>query len=573
MVIFKKLEYKNFLSTGNNSTTIDLDVCPLTLIIGSNGGGKSTVLDALSFVLFGKPHRAINKPQLINSINNKNCLVKINFSIGSTDYKIVRGIKPNVFEIYQNKVLLNQESNSRDYQKLLETNILKLNHKSFHQVVVLGSSNFIPFMQLTSYQRRGVIEDLLDIGVFTKMNMLLKESSAKQKDLIKDTEHSLNLVQEKIKLQMRHLSELQSINDRNSKNIELEISSINEDLSKIRSTTDDLIKIHNSEFPDCKKRLDEKQKILNQLLSFEINIKQNIETIVKDAKFYEMNSTCPTCEQIITDTTKDAKLHECKNKASSLSKGYEELKTEIESSRKEINKLMNSINELNSLMMTISSNNNSILSMNKRISDMSKQLKENPDLTALDQTRMEVEQLNDSKRNLSNLKMMQIEDKLYSDVISELLKDTGIKTKIIKQYLPIMNNLINQYLQILDFFVSFHLDESFNETIKSRHRDDFSYASFSEGEKARIDLALLFAWRQIARMKNSANTNLLILDEVFDSSVDGDGIDCFMQILSSLDSSTRTFIISHKQDIQNSAFDRTLKFSKIKNFSSCKEQI
>lgn len=569
MVIFKKLTYKNFLSTGNTPTEILLDECPLTLIIGQNGGGKSTMLDALSFVLFGKPHRAINKPQLINSINNKQCLVTIEFEIGSNKYLIIRGIKPNIFQIYVNDELLNQESNSRDYQKILETNILKLNHKSFHQVVVLGSSNFTPFMQLTSYQRRGVIEDLLDIVMFTRMNGLLKETSAKQKDLIKDTDHSLNLVTEKIKLQTKHLEELRKINQKNSSALEAEINELTQTVNELTQKNKELTQNHEAGFANADKLLNDNQRLLNKYLSFEISIKQNIEKIVNDSKFYEENDTCPTCSQIIASDIKEEKKHSCKSKAIELNNGYTELKESISNTRSEIETIMSEISEFNKKLMQISSNNNSISNINKRISSLNEKLKQNTDSISVSNAFKEVDKLNKSKLDLAELRLSQIEDKTYSDIISELLKDTGIKTKIIKQYLPIMNKLINQYLQILDFFVSFHLDESFTETIKSRHRDDFSYASFSEGEKARIDLALLFAWRQIAKMKNSASTNLLILDEVMDGSVDADGIDCFMQILSTLDSSTRTFIISHKQEYSENRFDRCLIFKKNKNFSSC----
>jgi DNA repair exonuclease SbcCD ATPase subunit len=569
MVIFEKLTYQNFLSTGNKPTVIDLNEVSLTLVIGKNGGGKSTMLDALSFVLFNKPHRAINRPQLINSINDKNCLVTIEFRIGATQYKIVRGIKPNIFEIYQDGQVINQESNSRDYQKLLETNILKLNHKSFHQVVVLGSSNFIPFMQLTSYQRRGVIEDLLDIGMFTKMNVLLKESTAKQKDLIKDTEHNLNLVNEKIKLQSAHLLELQLIDERNSQKLTAELEELQTSISAISKARQKLDDEYKGLFPNKKKSLDENQKKLNKLLSFEHSIKSNIGKIVEDAKFYDHNSTCPSCSQIITEETKSEKIHDCQEKAKELTTGYESLKESLTDVKTTISSLASDIEELNKMLIKIASYNNVISLANERITTINVQTGLKVESGSVETASTNLTSLRESRLNLAELRMDQIEEKTYSDVIAELLKDTGIKTKIIKQYLPIMNKLINQYLQILDFFVSFHLDESFNETIKSRHRDDFSYASFSEGEKARIDLALLFAWRQIAKMKNSASTNLLILDEVMDGSVDGDGIDCFMQILSTLDSDTRTFIISHKQEYTENKFERCLKFDKVNNFSSC----
>jgi DNA repair exonuclease SbcCD ATPase subunit len=570
MLIFTKLTYRNFLSTGNEPTVIDLNETSSTLVVGTNGAGKSTMLDALSFVLFNKPHRSIAKPQLVNSINNKQCLVTIEFEIGDIKYKIIRGIKPNIFEIYQNGIAMNQESHSRDYQKLLETNILKLNHKSFHQVVVLGSSNFIPFMQLTTYQRRAVIEDLLDIGVFTKMNILLKEETAKQKDLIKDTDHQLNLVSEKIKLQTRHLDELQSIDARNAKKVQVEIDDLRSEIEKIQSSNRELTDEYELKYAPLKAELDNNQKILNQLSGFESNIKFNIKSIVEDAKFYENNDSCPTCSQTISEETKESKLHVCKSRASELNEGFIQLKESIKTTSASVNEAAAALGEISKLPMKVSSNNHIIDSHQNRINFLSKQLNVDVDSKDVDRATKSLLSLRESRLTLSELRIKQIEDRTYSEVISELLKDTGIKTKIIKQYLPVMNKLINQYLQILDFFVSFNLDESFNETIKSRHRDDFSYASFSEGEKARIDLSLLFAWRQIAKMKNSANTNLLILDETFDGSMDADGVENLMQILSTLDSSTRVFIISHKQDVLEGKFERKLEFEKHKNFSRVK---
>lgn len=571
MLTFKKLTYRNFLSTGATETEIDLQATATTLVVGANGAGKSTMLDALSFVLFNKPHRAINRPQLINSINNKQLLVTIEFSIGDVEYKIVRGIKPNIFEIWQNGIRLNQESHSRDYQKLLETNILKLNHKSFHQVVVLGSSNFIPFMQLTTYQRRGVIEDLLDIGVFTKMNMVLKETTAKQRDMIKDTEHQLNLVSEKIKLQTKHIHDLQSIDDQNAKKIQDEIDELTSAIVTLTTQNNELNDRYKTESLQAKTELKKNQAALAQLVQFEHSIKFNIKKIVEDAKFYEDNDLCPTCSQQITAETKDAKLHSCKSKAVELNEGFTKLKENITVAQEAVNASVDKVNTAARLPSKIASNNALIASHNTRIKSLQSDLSTNNEGgESVERAKVELFEQRENKVTLSELRLNQIEDRTYSEVIAELLKDTGIKTKIIKQYLPVMNKLINQYLQILDFFVSFNLDESFNETIKSRHRDDFSYASFSEGEKTRIDLSLLFAWRSIAKLKNSANTNLLILDETFDSSLDADGVENLMQILNTLDKSTRVFIISHKQDLLEGKFERKLEFEKVKNFSRLK---
>jgi DNA repair exonuclease SbcCD ATPase subunit len=528
------------------------------------------MLDAISFALFNKPHRAINRPQLVNSINNKKCLVTVEFEIGTISYKVIRGIKPNIFEIWQDSKQLNQEANSRDYQKLLETNILKLNHKSFHQVVVLGSGNFIPFMQLTTYQRRGVIEDLLDIAVFTKMNLLLKERSARHRDQIRETENAINLVVEKIKLQSKHLNELKQIDERNSKKIKLEIEELNKLANNLTTENFELSNKYNSAFSHIQSELASQQKKLSQLNKIENGIQYKITSIVEDARFYEENDSCPKCGQNISQDTKNVHLSSCQEKARELNSGYIHLKEKIKEIQEMISSIILEQNEIMKIPPMISSNNNLISNYNLRSAALAKQLNTNDD-SDVDRATNELDKLSESKKNLNEVKISQLEYKTYCDVIYELLKDTGIKTKIIKQYLPVMNKLINQYLQILDFFVHFNLDENFNETIKSRHRDDFSYASFSEGEKARIDLSLLFAWRQIAKMKNSANTNLLILDEIMDGSVDGDGIECFMKIISQLDPDTRIFIISHNQEYSDSKFDRCLRFTKLKNFSVCEE--
>lgn len=532
---------------------------------------NSSELDALSFVLFNKPHRNINRPQLVNSINNKNCLVTVNFKIGRTKYKIVRGIKPNIFEIWKNGKLINQEASARDYQKYLETNILKLNHKSFHQVVVLGSSNFIPFMQLPAYQRRIVIEDLLDIGIFSKMNELLKIRNSNQKESIKDTENQISLVNEKIKLSAQHLSDLKQIDDRNTKKIQEEIDKIHLSIEKLQSKNEKLNHKYSDLHPKISKRIDQYQDKIDKLRDYESSIRYKIEDIVKDSKFYESNTCCPKCHQDIAEDLKDKKLSECKHKAVTLNEGYSDLKNKITELVDKLNVEYEKLKDVNSIVSQVSSNNKLINEYTSRIEDLCEQLKGDVSDNEIQKLKTNIDLLRESKNSLSELRLTQIEDKTYSEVIYELLKDTGIKTKIIKQYLPVMNKLINSYLQILDFFVSFHLDESFNETIKSRHRDDFSYASFSEGEKSRINLALLFSWRQIAKMKNSASTNLLILDEVFDGSLDSDGVENLLTILSTLDSDTRVRIISHKQDILEGKFDRKIEIEKVKNFSQIKK--
>ena len=567
MITFKKLTWKNFLSTGNNETTVYLNKDSATLVVGSNGAGKSTMLDALSFALFGKPHRSINKPQLVNSINNKHCLTTVEFTVGNIEYKIIRGIKPNVFEVYQNGKLLNQESHSRDYQKIIEQNILKLNHKSFHQVVVLGSSNFIPFMQLPSHQRRNVIEDLLDIGIFTKINGVLKDKTMDLRHKMDETDNKLNILKETIKLQTSHISELKKIDSTQEEKRTNEISSINEEISVLEGSNLELQREYDLNY---KTTVEDHEKELNNKTSHTVeisNLKRNMDDVVKESKFYEKNDHCPTCSQNISAELKTSKNEECKNKAKSLNLGYTITKDKLKASESKVNKLYSQIVHLNEVNNSIRQNEARINILKNRIDALSK------NVDVQDTTEAELKLAADKEKSLKllDIKFEQTTLSSYFDAIGELLRDTGIKTKVIRQYLPIMNKLINQYLQVLDFFVLFHLDDSFNETIKSRHRDEFTYSSFSEGEKQRIDLSLLFSWRKIARMKNSANTNLLILDETFDSSMDADGVDNLIKILNTLGKETNVFIISHKQDLLEGKFPMKIEFEKIKNFSEVKK--
>ena len=567
MITFKKLTWKNFLSTGNNESTVYLNKDSATLVVGSNGAGKSTMLDALSFALFGKPHRSINKPQLVNSINNKHCLTTVEFAVGNIEYKIIRGIKPNVFEVYQNGKLLNQESHSRDYQKIIEQNILKLNHKSFHQVVVLGSSNFIPFMQLPSHQRRNVIEDLLDIGIFTKMNGVLKDKTMALRHKMDETDNKLNILKETIKLQTSHISELKKIDSTQEEKRTNEISSINEEISVLKGSNLELQREYDLNY---KTTVEDHEKELNNKTSHTVeisNLKRNMDDVVKESKFYEKNDHCPTCSQNISTELKTSKNEECKNKAKALNLGYAITKDKLKASESKVNKLYAQIVHLNEVNNSIRQNEARINILKNRVDALSK------NVNVQDTTEAELKLAADKEKSLKliDVKFEQTTLSSYFDAIGELLRDTGIKTKVIRQYLPIMNKLINQYLQVLDFFVLFNLDDSFNETIKSRHRDEFTYSSFSEGEKQRIDLSLLFSWRKIARMKNSANTNLLILDETFDSSMDADGVDNLLKILNTLGKETNVFIISHKQDLLEGKFPKKIEFEKIKNFSQIKK--
>ena len=568
MIHFKSCKWQNFLSTGNDPIEIKLDKSPSTLIVGQNGAGKSTLLDALSFGLFGKPHRDIGKYQLTNSINKRKTLVEIEFNVSGSEFKIVRGIKPNKFEIWQNGNQINQASNVRDFQKFLETNILKLNHKSFHQVVVLGSSSFIPFMQLPAWSRRSVIEDLLDINIFSKMNTLLKENNARIKDQLQETTHAIDLCNAKIDSQSKYIKSLESLNkdqiEKKRESIETYKSNIQETFEESKNLGKNLSALI-SEEEKTNKAIMEK---MAEVKSIEKDFNNQIKSLVQEARFYEDNDQCPSCDQEINDTIKESKIKEIKSKASDVQQSIESLKKEATTVEKEGYNIANQLNTLRQRQQKINSNNEKINLLQKEIDKVQKEID-----TLTSQTgdsgvaKKELSQLRKQKDKASEQKLAVLEERTYNEVIGEMLKDTGIKTKVIKQYLPVMNRLINQYLQILDFFVAFHLDENFNETIRSRHRDTFNYASFSEGEKQRIDLSLLFTWRQIAKLKNSAATNLLILDETFDSSLDHDGIENLTKILSTLEDGTNVFIISHKGDILENKFRSKIEFFKHKNFS------
>lgn len=568
MIHFKSVKWENFLSTGTDAITIQLDKSPSTLIVGQNGAGKSTLLDALSFGLFGKPHRDIGKYQLINSINQKKALVEVEFNIGNSEFKIIRGIKPNKFEIWQNGNMINQSANARDYQKFLEQNILKLNHKSFHQVVVLGSSSFIPFMQLPAWSRRGVIEDLLDIGVFSKMNNLLKERNSKLKDSINDVNHQIELFNSKIDGQTKYIKDLEALNqdqiDKKEESIAIYKSDIDDTFEESRKLGKSLSSLLKEEEKNHKALLER----MSEVKSLDRQHKLNIKDLVKEARFYEENDQCPTCDQDIDQGTKDSKIESIKLKAAVVQTDMNALDKEAAITEKESIEIGNHLNTLRQRQQQINSNNEKIAILQKEVTKVQAEITSlNAQSGDSGPAKKELSSFRKSKESATENKLQYIEERTYNEVIGEMLKDTGIKTKVIKQYLPVMNRMINQYLQILDFFVAFHLDESFNETIRSRHRDSFNYASFSEGEKQRIDLSLLFTWRQVAKMKNSAATNLLILDETFDSSLDIDGVENLTKILSTLEEGTNVFIISHKGDVLENKFRSKINFFKHKNFS------
>ena len=571
MIHFKSCEWKNFLSTGSDPIKIQLDKTPTTLIVGQNGAGKSTLLDALSFGLFGKPHRDIKKDQMINSINKKGTIVTVEMTIGSHEFKIVRGIKPGKFEIYQNGNLINQASNARDYQKFLEQNILKLNHKSFHQVVVLGSSSFIPFMQLPVWSRRNIIEDLLDINIFSKMNMLLKERNSKIKEELTDVNHQIDIFKTKMDSQSKYIKDLQELNDDQIQNKRDSIDIHKEDINKLFDESKTLGKNLTASISAEEKHSTEIVKKMSQLDSYDMSFNDKIKGLVEESRFYEDNDTCPTCDQDIDEELKTQKIESVKSKAQEIQKAKGDLSKNIADMKTEQQAVSNSLNSLRQKQQKINSNNDAIALIQKEVNKVQKEIDNLQGQTGdVSKAKKDLTQLRKNKDKSTEKKLEYVEERTYNEVIGEMLKDTGIKTKVIKQYLPVMNRLINQYLQILDFFVSFHLDENFNETIRSRHRDSFNYASFSEGEKQRIDLSLLFTWRQIAKMKNSAASNLLILDETFDSSLDIDGIDNLTRILDTLEDGSNVFIISHKGDVLENKFRSKIEFFKERNFSKIK---
>jgi len=567
MIKFEKVRWKNILSTGNVFTEIDLCRSTNTLIIGSNGAGKSTILDALCFGLFGKPFRKINKPNLLNSINQSHGVVEVEFTIGKKSYKVVRGIKPNLFEIYCNNDLLNQDSKSKDYQEQLEKSILKLNFKSFTQVVILGSASFVPFMQLSPADRRAIIEDLLDIQIFSSMNSILKEKTSTLKETTTKNKYNIDLTEEKIELQKQNIEEYKKHNDFEIKKKEEEIS---ESEKEIETCEKDIVNLQ-SDIETLLKTIEDKtptEKKISKLNQLESKMDDNIKKNKKDISFYEQNDNCPTCKQGIGEEFRNNQISEIEKKIDTQQKGLEQIK-------KEIDKLDNRIKEIQDINSEIYKHNNEIIKNNSTIKTLNEFIKK---------LKKQISELSNKKNNLEddNLKLKKLKEELetllveqqeltvekqYYEYASVLLKDNGIKTKIIKQYLPIMNKLINKYLTAMDFFVNFNIDENFEETIKSRHRDEFSYDNFSEGEKMRIDLALLFTWRQIAKLKNSTNTNLLILDEIFDSSLDSVGTEEFLKLMGEMGSETNIFVISHKGDQLFDKFRSVIRFQKKNNFS------
>lgn len=566
-IIFHKVKWKNFLSTGNNWTEMNLQDYSTNLIVGHNGAGKSTMLDAIAFGLFGKAHRNISKPQLVNSINKKNCVVEVSFTALGSTYRVVRGIKPTIFEIWQGETMLNQSSHAKEYQKILEQNILKLNHKSFHQIVVLGSSSFIPFMQLSAQARREVIEDLLDIGVFSTMNQILKEKTSHLKSQILETDHEIGLCKTKQDAQKKYIKDIKAIQSQAKE----------EKLKLIDSTRNEIETLHGQNTAlstEVSERLlassDAHSKIekkIQALLGYKGKFEAEIKVLVKEVEFFQNNGTCPSCSQPITDETKQTHIMEGKERANNLKTAHTECVESIAMERNALEASQKVLEELKEKQNQIHINNQQIGTYQDIIDRTNTEVSKLNGSYDIDQAENDLLELSETHDSLVNTKLELNEQFNYNHTMSMMLKDTGIKTKIVKQYIPVINKFVNNYLQTLDFFVQFTLDESFTESIKSRYRDDFSYASFSEGEKQRIDLALLFTWRQIAKMKNSIATNLLVLDETFDSSLDHDGIDNLMKIIRSLGEDTNVFVISHKGEMLDGKFANKIEFHKDKNFS------
>ena len=571
MIIFKKVRYKNFLSTGQQFIEINLNEAPTTLVVGNNGAGKSTMLDALCFGLFNKPFRAVKKDQLVNTINEKECIVEVEFQIGKKEYKIIRGIKPNLFEIWCNGDMLNQDAAIRDYQKHLEQHILKLNFRSFTQVVILGNASFVPFMQLRARHRREVVEEILDIEIFSKLNLMFREKAKAQDETIKQADFNYQLLDGKIETQQKHIDDISNTNKDTADTKKLDITNADTDIENYR---EDIARVRR-EIAEIQVEIIDQTKLTTKhgkLTAMEAKLENTCIKHKKELKFFQSHDDCPTCQQSIDEAFKKATIVVKEAKVVELELGMSQIDNAIRTSQKKLDKINETVIAIREKELLISRYETSISEIEKYKTRIQKEIDDLSDEkfstgVATGELNQLQEQLVDAEKD----KLKQKEEKLYIDTARHLMQDTGIKTKIIKQYLPVMNQYINKNLADMDFFVNFTLDEEFNETIKSRHRDDFQYHSFSEGEKLRIDLAILFTWREIAKMKNSTNTNLLILDEIFDSSLDTSGTDEFMRILYHTMNKENVFVISHKGDTLIDKFPRVMKFEKYKNFTRMAE--
>jgi len=566
MILFKKIRFKNFLSTGNQFTEFNLTENTTTLIIGTNGAGKSTVLDALTFALFGKPFRKINKPQLPNTVNEKDCVAEVEFSIGSIDWKVVRGIKPSKFEIYRNDKLLDQNASAVDQQKWLEQVVLKMNYKSFTQIVILGSSSFVPFMQLTAANRRDVIEDLLDIKIFSTMNTIIKEKLRQVKDEVRTLELSKESVTEKMNMQEEFIEELENRGNANINANKEKIANLDGEVGVYLKENDKTTEKVNKLTEKQQELIDASQKLV-KLNNLKGKISQKVSAITKEHKFFNENTVCPTCTQSIEEEFRLNRIADAQNKAKELKKGYQDLEETIQFEQERERQFLALSQEITNLTHGISQNNTRISLNQRQVRDLEHEIQTITENLSNRNTKHEKLAAFKKKLNTTETELESKKDSYrYYDFSYGLLKDGGVKSQIIKKYLPLINQQVNRFLQMMDFYINFSLDEEFNETVQSPIHEDFSYASFSEGEKMRIDLALLFTWREVAKYKNSVNTNLLIMDEVFDSSLDGFGTDDFLKIIRFVIKDANIFVISHKDGLQDK-FDNVIRFEKVKGFS------
>ena len=566
MICFQKIRWRNFLSTGNQWTEIQLDEKSTTIVIGSNGAGKSTVLDALTFSLFNKPFRKINKPQLLNSTNEKDCLVEIEFKVGSTDWMIRRGMKPNIFEIHRNGKVLDQMADVGTQQKWLEQNVLKMNYKSFTQIVILGSSTFVPFMQLPVSSRREVIEDLLDIKIFSAMNMIIKDKIRTVRDQVKTLELKKSSLKDKVQMQQNFIEELENQAQKNIADKESKIQTLMEEENDAMNLNIKLVE-EMDDFQKVMRSYESSSAMLKKLGNLKGKISNKVSTVTKEHKFFNENTVCPTCTQGIEEEFRLNKIKDAHNKKEELESGFQELETAIQKEEERERQFLKLSKEVTKLTNEISQNNVKISGYQRQVRDLESEIQ--TITTQLENRNSEHEKLAEFNKNLRETYELLGEKKQtiqYHDFAYTLLKDGGVKTKIIKKYLPLINQQVNKYLQMMDFYINFKLDEEFNETVQSPIHENFSYASFSEGEKMRIDLALLFTWREVARFKNSVNTNLLIMDEVFDSSLDGMGTEEFLKIVRFVIKGANIFVISHKESLHDK-FDGLIRFEKVKGFS------
>ena len=568
MIVFDRIRWKNFLSTGNNFTEVNFQDAQTNLILGTNGSGKSTILDALTFSLYNKPFRKINKPQLVNSVNEKECLVEVEFSIGSREYKVIRGIRPNIFEIWVDGKVQDQDAAAADQQKKLEESILKLNYKSFTQTVILGSATFVPFMQLTSSNRRDIVEDLLDIKIFSTMSSILKDRMRRTNELIREFSIKKDMIEDKIEMQENFIKDIEKSGRERIQKKESNIESLDSEIVTITKENESLMTRIDTELKPKLENLNNSKKTLKKLNTIKAKLEQKIQNLVSEHQFFQENSVCPTCTQSIEEQFRLDKIVDIEENSKELNDGYKELEDAINVEQEKDQKFLTYSTEINRLNNDISTNNVKVTGLNRQIRTLRNEVQEiTNQIQNRNSEKCVLEGLVKDLSKTEESSAQEREQSTYYEFAHSLMKDGGVKSKIIKKYLPVMNQQINKYLQMMDFYINFTLDEEFKEVIKSPVHEDFSYESFSEGEKMRIDLALLFTWRDIAKMRNSASTNLLILDEIFDSSLDDAGTEFFTKIIRYVIQDAHVFVISHKTDGIIDQFDKVMRFDKVKGFS------